>query len=450
MNIVFATSNFLPDVYGGVETYTHSLAQEVQRRGHSVHVVCTTRATLTEPEVQDAEFGGISVRRIAYDPTSRARLSRQIMYDGGMARLVGEALSEWHADIIHVTNFPGISAAVIPEAELRGVPVVWTATDFGMTCARYTLQKWDGSLCPGIAGYAQCLDCVRPRSRINTRCYEALLRLPRATALRTADLLSALPWRKPAIFAASRVTQLRLDTLLPLVGRIDLVIAPSTWMRDVLVLNGVSPDRIVIAEYGIELGPDVSVSRVFHSPPRFGFLGRIHPMKGVDILIEAFKSIEPPGSGSLVIYGSPDREQYEYAGRLWALAKDSPNIAFGKQLRKQQVVGALQDIDVLVAPSTWCENSPLAILEALDRKIPVIASDVAGMRDILSHEVNGLLFRTGDVADLASQMQRLISDPELLLRLAQGIRPVKSIQQDAAALIEQYERVVSCDRSLVP
>lgn len=445
MNIVLATTSFLPDVYGGVETYTLELAQEMQRRGHRVRVICTRRVSGSDLAAQDEEVFGLSVRRIHYDPAARPLLSQHILFDPEIAGRVGQVLSEWRADVVHVTNFPGLSAAIVLEAQKRSIPVVWTATDFGMTCARFTLQKWDGSLCPGTAGYAQCLDCLRPRSRLNTWCYRWLARVPPRVSFAISTAISSLPLRRPAVFDVSRMVHLRLARLLPLLRQIDLIVAPSSWMREVLVMNGAEPERIVVSEYGIS-APHLNSPRTYQTPPRFAFLGRIHPMKGVDLLIEAFNRIGDPQGATLTIYGSPAPDQYEYAGCLWAMAGANPHIVFGKRVDRDQVTTVLGGVDVLVVPSTWYENSPVAILEAFAHCVPVLASDVAGVRDLVQHEVNGLLFRQGDPDDLAVQMQRLISDPGLVRRLAENIQPVKDIRQDAAYLLERYQGLIGQNR----
>ena len=73
--------------------------------------------------------------------------------------------------------------------------------------------------------------------------------------------------------------------------------------------------------------------------------------------------------------------------------------------------------DAVVVPSIWAENSPLVIHEALQAGVPVITADYGGMAEYIHHEVNGLLFTHRDPASLAGQMQRLVDDPELAVRL---------------------------------
>ena len=99
-------------------------------------------------------------------------------------------------------------------------------------------------------------------------------------------------------------------------------------------------------------------------------------------------------------------------------------------------------LDVLVIPSIWNEIGPWVMYEALDTKTPVIASDIPNMSHIIEHEVNGLLFKTGDWQDLAMQLQRLIESGSLRSQLIGGIRPVNTIENEMENLEKVYQKAV--------
>lgn len=440
MNIVLATPQFLPDVYGGVETYTLGLATEFRSRGHKVLIACTRNSNLgvSSIRIMDDVIAEIPVRRFVTDPSSRPVKYGQVLYDPEIARHVGSTLDEWNANILHITNFPGISAAIIPEAKRRDIPIVWTATDFGMTCARYTLTKWDGSLCHGKASFEECLDCMRPRSGMSKRIYGPLSSLSPGAATFVARAASRLPVKTPGIIETIDVIGERLQILPPLIRKIDRIVAPSSWMKKVLVMNGADPEKIDISVYGLQKDKILKHRSNGNSHLKFAYLGRIHRMKGVDILVEAFNGLTNGNGATLNIYGSPAPDQYEYAGGIWALAKGNPGIAIGKQVKREDLSKTLEHIDVLVVPSVWYENSPIAILEALDHKVPVVASDVAGMSELIEHEGNGLLFGRGSVHELRGSLQRLVDNPSLVRKLSGQIEPIKSIGQDADILLGIY------------
>ena len=109
-----------------------------------------------------------------------------------------------------------------------------------------------------------------------------------------------------------------------------------------------------------------------------------------------------------------------------------------------QVPALLASLDVLVVPSAWEENSPFVILEAFRAGVPVVASRIGGIPELVEHEVNGLLVEPGNVEALAGALSRLASDRPLLARLGQGIRPVRPIDD---AVQEMRERPRSAGRA---
>ena len=98
----------------------------------------------------------------------------------------------------------------------------------------------------------------------------------------------------------------------------------------------------------------------------------------------------------------------------------------------------LSEIDVLVVPSLWHENSPRVIQEAFAGKTPVIASHVGGISEFVKHEENGLLFERGNVNDLARQMRRVVDEPGLLENLVAGIPKVKTMEEEVNELESIY------------
>jgi glycosyltransferase involved in cell wall biosynthesis len=102
----------------------------------------------------------------------------------------------------------------------------------------------------------------------------------------------------------------------------------------------------------------------------------------------------------------------------------------------------MSGIDVLVVPSIWPENAPLVIQEAFMARVPVIASHVGGIPELVRDGQNGLLFETGNSVDLQAKMERLIDDPSLLPIYSGNAERIKSIEENAAELEQIYERLI--------
>jgi GT2 family glycosyltransferase len=108
----------------------------------------------------------------------------------------------------------------------------------------------------------------------------------------------------------------------------------------------------------------------------------------------------------------------------------------------ERMAGALSEVDALVVPSVWIENAPFVIREAFAAGLPVIASDLGGMAEMVRHEQDGLLFTPGSPPALAAQIRRLIEEPELMSRLREQVRPPMSIQEDALRMRKRYEQLL--------
>ena len=92
----------------------------------------------------------------------------------------------------------------------------------------------------------------------------------------------------------------------------------------------------------------------------------------------------------------------------------------GDYCNEKIVRDVFNHIDAIVVPSIWGENSPLVIHEAIAAQVPVVTADYGGMKEYVQHEVNGLLFPHRDENALAVQMARLVSDPQLAVKLGRG------------------------------
>jgi glycosyltransferase involved in cell wall biosynthesis len=196
----------------------------------------------------------------------------------------------------------------------------------------------------------------------------------------------------------------------------------------------------------------VSIRRVFHDFVPVGriprserderfilFLGFPWYLKGVDLLIEAFRRIsdDVPDVSLRVVGYFPDRE------RLERFAAGHPRISIEKAVKAHEALDLASRCSVLALPSRT-EAMGRVLLEAWASGKPVVASRVDGIPHYVKHEENGLLFECGNVDDLALQLRRVLTDRGLALRLAEtGHQRVRErwteerFREEWDALVEQ-------------
>src|SRR5208282_1423619 len=185
------------------------------------------------------------------------------------------------------------------------------------------------------------------------------------------------------------------------------VIAPTKFLRDAYVANGLKVP-IHLLPFGVDLPRLPKLLKNSDSPVKFGFIGQIAPHKGVDILVDAC-CLLPGGSAELHVFG-PENQYPEYVADL---KKGSAGFAvfFRGTFPKEKMADVFAELDFLVIPSTWYENSPLVLLNALATHTPVIVSDVEGMTEFVEDGKNGYIFDRGSISDLAKVLHRIVEEP---------------------------------------
>jgi glycosyltransferase involved in cell wall biosynthesis len=247
---------------------------------------------------------------------------------------------------------------------------------------------------------------------------------------------------------------------------VDLFIAPSEFLRDRYVAWGIPPDRIVVEEYGRTPPPGTAVDDERLVRDRFGYFGQLTPFKGLRVVLEAMHLLlgapaeqdpllraldsisgegaraEPAVAGArALIHGANlDLQPGTFQNRVKELLEQTKeNVTFVGRYDHTRLAGLMSNVDWVIVPSIWWENSPLVIQEAFHFGRPVICSDIGGMAEKVAHGVNGLHFRAGDAADLARTLEMAVTTPGLWQTLRDGISPVYPMEDHAVALRSLYE-----------
>ncbi|MFQ6117416.1 MAG: glycosyltransferase family 4 protein, partial [Candidatus Bipolaricaulia bacterium] len=396
----------------------YSLARELSRR-HEVHIYCREDGFFDqELREVDEVYHGLPVRRIYFNLVGRkANPLNQFFIrikNGLIERSFERFLEETSPHIVHVQHLFKLSAGLIPLTRKRGIPVVVTLADFWYLCHNVLLLRPGQKLCSGPAWGLKCPGCAE---------------------LNVSPLIRALlnPLMTPLFIYRNAYLKRCLQ-------QADVVISPSAFVKKKLVENGYDGHRILVSDYGLRTDIRRDFNRLPSDKLRVGYIGTIQRHKGVHILIEAFNRLKDYAA-ELKIYGNPNYAPRYYA-RVQEMARN-PAIQFYGEVDNADIGRVLANIDVVVIPSIWYENSPLAIHEANAVKIPVLASNIGGMAELVQDGVTGLLFQVGSADDLAAKIRLLVEDRRLLERLRANIRSVKSIEENARELEAIYQELIA-------
>jgi glycosyltransferase involved in cell wall biosynthesis len=443
MKIAIAVHHFPPTFTGGAEWRAHRTARHLIDRGHDVRVICVESITSGNRDglrIEDGTFDGVPVRRLFFDLDRTPDPIRWRYRNPWVGQAVADFIHKFRPHLLHLISGYLMTSSVIEAAKAVGLPIVLTLTDYWFLCPRINLVRSDGELCQVPDDPLDCFVCLqgekrryRLPNRLSGGQFGKLLKQPMVSGiLGLADAAQAIRERRP--------------TLLEALNHVDVAIAPSRFLGKLFQARGARPGRLVTMRQGLDTDNWAAANRrLAHSRQglRVGYTGQIAPHKGVDVLVDAFRRLRRDGDApQLTIYGDPERFP-PFAARLRQGAAGDQRIGFGGVFTHREVARVLASLDVIVVPSVWYENSPNTILEAFATKTPVVASDLGGMAELVQHERNGLVFRVGDPASLARQLQRLMDEPELLPRLQKGIGPVKTMKEEITELTEVYRGLVT-------
>ncbi len=446
MKILLTVHQFFPNYFSGTEVLTYSVAKELLRRGHTVAVLtgCPAATQMDDADRFDEyDLEGMQVYRFhhAYIPMGDQDVVTEIEYDNRLAaQYFALILDQFKPDVVHFFHMSRLGGGMIDAAVKAGIPAYSTPTDFWSICPTAQLLLHGGKVCGGPSAHAG--NCVKhvaeltrgPRARMITRLVpDAIADI--AVKLTADGILPPYPLHREV--AAMHP---RKNFLVTRLNWLNGIVAPTQLMTRVLASNGVDPNLIINANYGIDAGGyDATLAeRNDGRPLIIGFIGTLAPHKGCHILIEAFKRL-PTGTVRLKVYGNPADFPAYYEG-LQQRAAGSDAIAFLGTFPNGEIGKIIAGIDVLVVPSLWYENTPLVVYSSLAAKRPVIASDFPGLSETIKHDWNGLIFAAGDFTALHDRLKRLVDTPSLLADLSRNCHPPKSSVQYVDELLALYDK----------
>ena len=198
-----------------------------------------------------------------------------------------------------------------------------------------------------------------------------------------------------------------------------VIVLSETWSAYAQEVLAVAPERITVLPNAAPRGLSPCPARSPHQESRIVFLGRLGRRKGLPELLSALGDPRLQDlAWQATVAGDGDVETYRSQATELGLDR---RITFPGWVPEPAVRALLVDAHMLVLPS-YAEGLPMSVLEAFAAGVPVICTPVGGLREVVVHEVNGLLVRPGDVDALADALVRLIRDEPLRARLAAGAR----------------------------
>jgi glycosyltransferase involved in cell wall biosynthesis len=304
-------------------------------------------------------------------------------------------------DVIHVHNtFPLISPSLYWMAARRGIPVVQTLHNFRLLCPQAIFLR-DGRICEDCIGHV-------PWRAVTRKCY-------RESAMQSAVITGMLTTHRALGTYRDRITR---------------YIALNEFAMKKYVQGGLPASRFRIKPNFVH-----SVAAPQWDVRQGGlYVGRLSSEKGLEVLAQAHVN----AGGRMDVIGS---------GPLEALAVSAFGTSYLGYLPLADIMQRMLEARYLVVPSVCYENSPRTIVEAFACGLPVIASRLGALVDIVQEGVTGLLFNPADANDLAAKMAWAEAHPEQMARMGRAARAEYEMkytpERNYRMLIEIYEDAIA-------
>ncbi len=401
---------------GGAEAYMLELASMQRDQGHQVEFF-----GMSHPDNEPMTYQQHFPAHVEFEPApprtaDRLRLAGRMLWSRQSRAGMERTVDAFRPDVVHLHNiYHQLSPAILAPLAARGIPAVMTLHDYKLACPTYQLRDSNER----TGGPVLCTACLDGglRQAVQRSCKDGS---------RAASSLAAL--------------EVGLHRWTGAYDPVGTFICPSTFLKDAMTRAGVYPERMRV------LDNFTTVPAVYRSGPGDDiiFFGRLSREKGVDTLIEAFAIVSErlaPRRPVLHIAGDgPEREALQQ--QATSLNAD---IRFHGRLAKPELTALLLSSRASVVPSRWHENQPLSVLESLAAGVPVIATTLGGLPDLVSDGRTGLLVPADAPDRLADGLQHYLEQPESAQRHGLAARSEAerrfSPARHSGGILDVYESV---------
>jgi glycosyltransferase involved in cell wall biosynthesis len=380
-------TDMYPPAIGGLERFVALLSEGLAHHGHEVHVVTCALPGASETETSF----GVTVHRL---PLLYQRLAPRLSHDAArpfhppapdplFRRQLAEVVREIKPDVIHAHAWSVFSSLA---GALPRTPVMVTAHDHSLACARKSLVHRSGTSCSGPS-WRRCGPCASSQYGI-----------AKGYVLAAASLTSRRLLKKVATFTA--VSDYLASRLSPIIGQVT--------GQPVRTLHSFVPDGLYESGW--------QTDRPEFLPGQDGYLlyvGQLSRYKGVDVLIDAYRRLPHPPP--LIMLGTPHPTCPE-RGSLPDGVTMQTNVAH------QSVIAAMVRAACVVVPSVGPDSLPMTVSEAQNCGVPVIASAVGGIPEQVVDGQTGWLVPPADEQALTDRLGELLASADQAKAMGQAGR----------------------------
>lgn len=359
---------------GGTETFHYNLAEALAAAGHEV-IFFSMADERNIPCAQDKYF----VSNVDYNDNSMGAVRKvkegfKLIYSFEAKRKIEQLIIDEKPDIAHISLINRqITYSVVDVLKKHKVPIVMHIHDLTMVCPCYTMLKPDGSICQECIERSK-LCCVKNK------------------CMKNSTLKSILGFAEAEFLAHGKYYD-----------KIDLFIAECNFYKYLIEKSGSTKTPIIKMNNFLPVHQEYEVCK--NNKGYILYFGRYAREKGIMTLLEAYKSLDTDTKLVLVGKGEELSNILSFVEKNKLEDKVEVNGAiYGSEM--DRIIG---DAKFIVVPSEWYENGAFVALQAMAKGKIVIASDIAGLSEIITDGETGFLAKPGNRTDLNVALSRALN-----------------------------------------
>jgi len=395
----------------GTERYMYNISSMLKKRGHQV----IPFAMKHENNIT-SKYSKYFVENIEYDREIKKDIFRKmymgfkIIYSFEARNKLLKLITKEHPDLAHVHKFSNtLTPSIFYALKKKDIPLVHTLHDYRIVCPSYNMydpNKFE--ICEACKGH-RYFNAVRRKCQKSSR----------------------------LIGVNIAVESYLYHFLRTYESTIDLFISPSNFLMKKMIEFGIDRDKIVHIPHFIkcnEYNPNYSNSDYIL------YFGRLEKHKGIKTLIEAMKYVR---FCALYVIG-----EGTYRNELEKYVKKDgiKNVAFLGYKAEKELINLIRSSLFTILPSEWYEPFGMTILESFALGKPVIGADIGGIPDLVDSGSTGLLFKSGNVDDLAEKINYLLNNKNLVVEMGKNAR--KKVEEKYSENVH-YERLMEAYKKVL-
>jgi glycosyltransferase involved in cell wall biosynthesis len=416
LKIILASEYYYPHSKGGTEMYVHQLAKELLLNGHDCLIISLSDT------IVEAEYDGVKVK---YIPFIKGEFLEST-HPTNLRNLIS-IIDEYNPDVFHLhTLSPSLGANHLLQLKKIGYKTIFTTHLPNFTCTRGDLLRYGTEICDGLVEYNKCMSCELNKLGVKNRFLSRIL-------IEFSKYKTIRHFFPELSGVYNKIQQINIFK------NIHKIITVSNWQKKVLALNKFVEQDISVVRQSISSDSilDKKINKVT-SKITFGYIGRVVPEKGFHLLYSSLKDL-PNNSYQLMVAAILSPSHLQYYTKQKELISELPS-TWIENIESNEVISFLDQLDVLLVPSTWLETGPYVIYEALARKVPVIAFNRGGATELIENQVNGLLVNTEQ--EFKKEMENIVLQPEKLDQLISNIKLSRTTKQLYSEMETIYSEII--------